>query len=73
MWNRHGALLSIAREFADALDALAALSAASGIEYFDCEGLERRHSLGQGALYILDFIPTVFRRARQNPSRQRDS
>jgi hypothetical protein len=57
MWNRHGTLLSIAREFADALDALAALSAASGIEYFDCEGLERRHSLGHGALYILDSIP----------------
>ena len=58
MWNRHGQPLSIAREFADALDALGALSAVSGIEYFDCEGLERRHSLGSGALYVLDVIPS---------------
>lgn len=58
MWNRHGKLLSIAAEFADALDALAALSLATGVALFDCEALERRHGLGRGCLYVLDVMPS---------------
>lgn len=57
MWNRHGQLLSIASEFAVALNRLRKISDASGIDYFDCEGLERRHNLGRGCLYILDYLP----------------
>ena len=57
MFNRHGAPLSIAVEFAEALAALEILASRTGIEWFDCEGLERRHAIGRGCLFVLDFIP----------------
>ena len=47
MWNRHGALLTIADCFRPALGALAKL-AGRGLVWADCEALERRHNLGRG-------------------------
>jgi hypothetical protein len=55
MWNRHGGRLTIAREFKNALDRLRALSN-QGLEWADCEALERRHSIGRGTLVVLDRI-----------------
>lgn len=54
MWNRHGAPLSIGNEFTEALTWLATLP----FEWLDVEGLERRHSIGQGSLLVLDWITT---------------
>ena len=56
MWNRHGALLTIADCFRPALAALAKL-ASHGLLWADCEALERRHNLGRGTLVVLDVIP----------------
>ena len=56
MWNRHGALLTIADCFRPALAALAQL-AIRGLVWADCEALERRHSLGRGTLVVLDVVP----------------
>ena len=56
MWNRHGALLTIAESFRPALAALATL-ANRGLVWADCEALERRHNLGRGTLVVLDVIP----------------
>ena len=56
MWNRHGALLMIADCFRPALGALAKL-ASCGLEWADCEALERRHNLGRGTLVVLDVVP----------------
>ena len=56
MWNRHGALLTIADCFRPALGALAKL-ASRGLVWADCEALERRHNLGRGTLIVLDVIP----------------
>jgi hypothetical protein len=56
MWNRHGALLTIADCFRPALGALAKL-ASRGLVWTDCEALERRHNLGRGTLVVLDVIP----------------
>jgi len=56
MWNRHGALLTIADCFRPALGALAKL-ASRGLVWADCEALERRHNLGRGTLVVLDSIP----------------
>ena len=56
MWNRHGALLTIADCFRLALGALAKL-ASRGLVWADCEALERRHNLGRGTLVVLDVIP----------------
>src|ERR1043165_1002522 len=56
MWNRHGALLTIADCFRPALAALAKL-AARGLVWADCEALERRHNLGRGTLVVLDVVP----------------
>ena len=56
MWNRHGALLTIADCFQPALAALAKL-ASHGLVWADCEALERRHNLGRGTLVVLDFVP----------------
>lgn len=55
-FNRHGAPLTISGEFAQALKALVRIGAEAGIEWFDCEGLERRHAIGRGALVVLDAI-----------------
>jgi hypothetical protein len=52
MWNRQGQQLSIADEFNDALEQLSR----SQLSWPDCEGLERRHSIGRGTLVILDVI-----------------
>jgi hypothetical protein len=56
MWNRHGALLTIADCFRPALGALAKL-AGRGLVWADCEALERRHNLGRGTLIVLDVVP----------------
>lgn len=56
MWNRHGALLTIADSFKPALAALAKL-APRGLVWADCEALERRHNLGRGTLVVLDLVP----------------
>ena len=56
MWNRHGALLTIADCFRPALAALAKL-ADRGLVWADCEALERRHNLGRGTLVVLDSVP----------------
>jgi len=56
MWNRHGALLTIADCFRPALAALTKL-ASRGLVWADCEALERRHNLGRGTLVVLDVIP----------------
>ena len=56
MWNRYGALLTIADCFRPALAALAKL-ASRGLVWADCEALERRHNLGRGTLVVLDVIP----------------
>ena len=55
MWNRHGGLLTIAHEFKNALDRLRELSN-HGLEWADCEALERRHAIGRGTLVVLDWI-----------------
>ena len=56
MWNRHGALLTIADYFRPALGTLAKL-AGRGLVWTDCEALERRHNLGRGTLVVLDVVP----------------
>ena len=56
MWNRHGALLTIADCFRPALAALAKF-ASRGLVWADCEALERRHNLGRGTLVVLDVVP----------------
>jgi hypothetical protein len=56
MWNRHGALLTIADCFQPALVALRRL-ATRGLVWADCEALERRHNLGRGTLVVLDVVP----------------
>jgi hypothetical protein len=58
MWNRHGALLTIADCFRPALAALAAL-ASRGLVWADCEALERRHNLGRGTLVVLDVVREI--------------
>lgn len=55
MWNRHGALLTIADCFLPALGALATL-ASRGLVWADCEALERRHNLRRGTLVVLDVV-----------------
>jgi hypothetical protein len=55
MWNRHGALLTIADCFRPALGALAKL-AGRGLVWADCEALQRRHNLGRGTLVVLDVV-----------------
>ena len=59
MFNRYGERLTIEREFAAALALLKAVQIGVGpdvVEWFDCEGLERRHGLGRGTLIAFDYI-----------------
>lgn len=65
-FTRNGDALSIAREFAAALRALREVGGSSGIEWFDCEGLERRHGIGRGALVVLDAVIPCSYRDRRN-------
>src|ERR1051326_3324371 len=55
MFNRQGEELTIAGEFAEALEDLSR----SSIEWLDCEALERRHNIGRGTLIILDAVGPV--------------
>jgi hypothetical protein len=55
MWNRHGSRLTIARELERTLEQLRLL-APLGLEWADCEALERRHAIGRGTLVVLDWI-----------------
>jgi hypothetical protein len=52
LWNRHGQELSITEEFNQALEDLARCQ----IPWLDLESLQRRHSIGQGSLIVLDAI-----------------
>jgi hypothetical protein len=52
MFNRHGAELTISKEFNEALESLSR----SSIEWLDCEALERRHDIGRGGLIVLDAV-----------------
>jgi hypothetical protein len=52
MFNRQGEELSITAEFAEALENMSQC----GIEWLDCEALERRHNIGRGSLIILDAV-----------------
>jgi ATP-dependent DNA ligase len=57
MFNRYGQALSLAAEFGRALEHLRAMSLrADGIEWFDCEALDRRHALGRGTLLVFDYV-----------------
>ena len=59
-WNRHGQPLTIGAEFQAAIEKLGTLSSAvTGAEWWDCEGLERRHNIGQGCLVVLDWVPVT--------------
>ena len=61
MWNRHGKLLTIAKEFAQALLWLhqhCQGDPSDWLDWLDCEALERRHGIGRGALIVLD-APTA--------------
>src|SRR5437868_5470729 len=55
-FTRHLEPLTIVHEFASALALLRRAGELMGIEWFDCEGLERRHSIGRGTLVVLDAI-----------------
>lgn len=56
-FTRHGEPLSIAREFAAALECIRGIwSRDPVLEWIDCEGLERRHGIGRGALVVLDAV-----------------
>jgi hypothetical protein len=52
MFNRQGEELTIASEFAEALENMSRC----GIEWLDCEALERRLNIGRRSLIILDAI-----------------
>src|SRR5206468_11528941 len=55
-FTRHLEPLTIAHEFASALALLRRAGELMAIEWFDCEGLERRHAVGRGTLVVLDAI-----------------
>ena len=57
IYNRHGKLLSIAAEFASALEIFRATLDAEAFKWVDCEALERRHGIGRGTLIVLDLVP----------------
>lgn len=62
VFNRKGQTLSIASEFASAIEQLSQ----SPFEWLDCEGLERRHNIGRGSLVILDWMePTLVLESRR--------
>jgi len=55
LYNRHKTIISISSEMKTAVDM--AIAAFGGIaEWVDCEGLERRHKIGQGTLIVLDLL-----------------
>ncbi len=62
-FTRRGEPLSIAAEFAPALERLRCISTRNPrMEWIDCEGLERRHGIGRGALVVLDVVmPGTYR------------
>jgi ATP-dependent DNA ligase len=64
-FTRHGELLSIAGEFAPALERLRSIWSRSPVEWIDCEGLERRHGIGRGALVVLDVVMSGTYRERR--------
>lgn len=56
-YNRKGNPLSITKEFSAALALLReAWTRDNSLEWIDCEGLERRHTIGRGTLIILDAV-----------------
>src|SRR6266478_4854755 len=59
MFNRYGQHLSIAAEFANALKRLRETTVmvdGIAVEWFDCEALDRRHTLGRGTLLAFDYL-----------------
>jgi ATP-dependent DNA ligase len=65
-FTRRNEPLSIAAEFATALDRIHFLWTRNpAMEWIDCEGLERRHGIGRGALVVLDAVmPGCYRDRR---------
>ena len=58
MWNRLNQPLTIAAEFDAAVSQLRdSLNGDARFAWADCEGLDRRHSLGRGSLILLDLVP----------------
>ena len=51
-FNRHGDLLSIGSEFAEAMDDLTQ----SPFDWLVCEALSRRHEVGKGSLFVIDWM-----------------
>jgi len=68
MWNRHGKKLSIENDFSAAIeqlygdryayDGMPMSDGAKKCEWLVCEALQRRHHLGQGSLFVIDYMPT---------------
>lgn len=56
VYNRHGALMSIAHEFKEALAEIQKLGEDWDFEWFDCEMLGRRHPMKKGHIFTLDYI-----------------
>lgn len=66
-FTRRGEPLSIAAEFAPALERFRCISTRNPrMEWIDCEGLERRHGIGRGALVVLDVVMPGTYRDRRN-------
>jgi ATP-dependent DNA ligase len=66
-YNRHGKPLSISEEFCHACATLrCAWERDPRLEWIDCEGLERRHGLGKGALVVLDVVSEETYSARRS-------
>ena len=52
VFNRHGQLMSIGDEFSEAVDELSQ----SPFDWLVCEALSRRHPIGRGSLFIIDWM-----------------
>ena len=57
MFNRLGEVLTITKEFDEALGLLRTTLDAEAFKWADCEGLQRRHDIGKGTLIVLDVVP----------------
>lgn len=57
MFNRHGKPLTIEKVFTPLIDLFRSFSP---WKWIDCEGLDRRHNVERGKLYVLDYIPESY-------------
>ncbi len=60
MFSRDNTRFALEGEFAEACTWLCEMSQKSGIDWWDCEAVCRRHKHIQHSLIILDFLPTDF-------------